>query len=59
MMGNGGGPFSVDDDDDDDDYEARQGNGHAGGEPGTFAEESAAWGASRPRGLDASGVIRL
>lgn len=64
MMGsNRGGPFSVDDDDDDDEG----GVGHSGaavavgmnGDAGTFAEESAAWGATRPSGMDNSGVIRL
>ena len=57
MIGGNGSPFSLEDDDDDNEH---QGNGHAslnGGD--SFAEESAAWGSTRPRGMDGSGVIRL
>ncbi|KAL5519594.1 hypothetical protein ACEPAH_1277 [Sanghuangporus vaninii] len=58
MMGE---PFSVDDDDEDgEEGEHPRGVG-AGLQAGAggYAEESAAWGAARPRGVDASGVIRL
>ncbi|KAH8111868.1 mannose 6-phosphate receptor domain-containing protein [Phellopilus nigrolimitatus] len=56
MMGGGGGPFSVDDEEDD--HHEVNGNGRVP-DSDSFAEESAAWGAARPRGLDGSGVIRL
>lgn len=65
MMGGRGGPFSLDDEDDEDDSGDHQqqanGNGRApiNGNGESFAEESAAWGSTRPRGMDSSGVIRL
>ncbi|KAL5494617.1 hypothetical protein ACEPAI_78 [Sanghuangporus weigelae] len=58
MMGE---PFSLDDDDEDgEEGEHPRGVG-AGLQAGAggYAEESAAWGAARPRGVDAAGVIRL
>lgn len=59
MMGSNGGPFSLDDDEDEDE-DAHQGNGHAAlNGDDAFAEESAAWGSARPRGMDGAGVIRL
>ncbi|KAI5115663.1 hypothetical protein M0805_004101 [Coniferiporia weirii] len=57
----GGGPFSVDDEEEEEEMH-HESNGHGpmnGGTGDTFAEESAAWGSSRPRGIDGSGVIRL
>ena len=69
-MGGRGGPFSLDDEDDEDDngennthnhHQQANGNGRApiNGTGESFAEESAAWGSTRPRGMDSSGVIRL
>lgn len=56
MMRDGEDRFSIDDEDDE-----HAGNGHANGNisDGAYAEESAAWGAQRTRGMDGSGVIRL
>ena len=58
MMG-GGGPFSVDDDDEEMEDHPRGVGAGLQADAGGFAEESAAWSAQRPRGLDTSGVIRL
>lgn len=60
-MGNGReGPFSVDDEDEDEEGDiGGQGRREVNGGAESFAEESAAWGAAPPRGMDNGGVIRL
>ncbi|EJC98619.1 mannose 6-phosphate receptor domain-containing protein [Fomitiporia mediterranea MF3/22] len=64
MGGNRNGPFSVDDEDEDDyeeggEHRAMNGSAAVNGNGGDFNEESAAWGAARPHGMDSGGVIRL
>ena len=63
MMGDGGGRFSLDDVDEEEDIAGGGGGGRPNGRPLTAGagvnEESAAWGDSRPRGMDGGGVIRL